>query len=410
MILAIMGGQQNVSSTPMKSRASAWTLWILSLSSNCQAYLPRVPSPPPMSALRDLSEDAALLILEACDISTVVSMGQVNVFFHRLTLSKQLWITLVEDLAARFLVDLPLTRSLAELSLDEVVGLVKRTVVGPATWCLGTSPSVVERISIPTAGLAEKVELLSGGRHLLVKWSNRIELWSVDSGCALLWSRRCEWDTGYAFDMLEDGPSVIVFLARFESLHVIQVRFDGTESQDLFDLRLPANCGVETNIRPVVCGGLLAQAICCRGRPAVHAFLLMDWRLQKYVLIRYFPPSLPLIWDSSAPCSCPCPRPLDFYPVAECNRLRCGSLRRALARHYFPHRQEFLGLPRSQRCPHHHFAPPTANANFRTTAESHVEPDPGTPSLAPAAAWIQITCTPHRRHFARGEVGGLCLV
>ncbi|KAJ6514283.1 hypothetical protein C8R47DRAFT_569616 [Mycena vitilis] len=248
-----------------------------------------------MSALRDLSEDAALLILEACDITTVLSMGQVNVFFHRLTLSKQLWISLVENLAERFLLDLPFTRSLAELSLDELVGLVKRTVVGPGTWCPGTSPSVVEQISTPRVGLAEKVELLPGGRHLVAQFNNRIEIWNVE-GDTPLWSRPCEWDTGYAFEMLEGGRSVVLFLAMFESLHVIQVPLYGKESHDLFDLRLPANCGVETNIRPVVLGDLLVQAICCRGRPAVHAFLLVDWRLQKYVLIRYFPPVLPLIW------------------------------------------------------------------------------------------------------------------
>ncbi|KAJ7645157.1 hypothetical protein DFH06DRAFT_1333446 [Mycena polygramma] len=60
-----------------------------------------------MPALEDLGEDIALLILSSCDIETVLLVGRVNSWWHRLSLSKQLWIWLIEDLAEQCLLDLP---------------------------------------------------------------------------------------------------------------------------------------------------------------------------------------------------------------------------------------------------------------------------------------------------------------
>ncbi|KAJ7225181.1 hypothetical protein C8J57DRAFT_1535442 [Mycena rebaudengoi] len=87
-----------------------------------------------MLAFEDLGEDVGLRVVSLCDIETLLSLGLVNVFFRRLTMAKQLWILLVEDLASRGLVDLPHSRSLADHSVMDLIGLVKRTVIGPATW------------------------------------------------------------------------------------------------------------------------------------------------------------------------------------------------------------------------------------------------------------------------------------
>ncbi|KAJ7914558.1 hypothetical protein B0H13DRAFT_2659159 [Mycena leptocephala] len=56
---------------------------------------------------------------------------------------KQLWIVLVEELIAISLAACPDTCSLAVHSVEELIALVKRTVLGPATWSVpNTSPTL----------------------------------------------------------------------------------------------------------------------------------------------------------------------------------------------------------------------------------------------------------------------------
>jgi hypothetical protein len=134
-------------------------------------------------------------------------------FFRRLTSSKQLWITLIEDLVERRLVDIPHSRFLIEHSTEELISLVKRTVLGPATWSLPhKSPTVAEEICLPPSLItADQVELLFGGRHVLVhrdspEWC--LELWTVGADSPF-WTRTQAVDM-HAAEIIDGGRSVII--------------------------------------------------------------------------------------------------------------------------------------------------------------------------------------------------------
>ncbi|KAF8207992.1 hypothetical protein K438DRAFT_1961493 [Mycena galopus ATCC 62051] len=120
-------------------------------------------------AFEELGRDVGLLILSLCDIKTVLDMGRVNIFFHKLSMRKQLWILLMEDLVMQLVVDLPCSRPLKDHSVEELVALVKRTVVGPATWCLlNNAPTLAEEISLPDVSIdVEEAETFSGANGYL---------------------------------------------------------------------------------------------------------------------------------------------------------------------------------------------------------------------------------------------------
>ncbi|KAJ7923344.1 hypothetical protein B0H13DRAFT_2403262 [Mycena leptocephala] len=164
----------------------------------------------PIATLEEVGEDVALLFLSFCDIETVLSMGCVNTFFHRLAQSKQLWLMLIEDLAIRSLADLPRSRSLADHSVQELIDLVKRTVVGPASWSGLASPTLAEQIQLSSTLDAERVEFLPGGRYLFAQWqyTRRVELWNVEADTPV-WAYKTNSDL-FSVEMLDGGRSVVI--------------------------------------------------------------------------------------------------------------------------------------------------------------------------------------------------------
>jgi hypothetical protein len=82
------------------------------------------------------------------------------------------------------------------------------------------------------------------------------------------------------------------FTPFFRHLKVIQVDLETAEFKDLLNVTLPTNCSPSDNIRPVISGDLLAQALYWYGaldddHGTFAAILLIDWRSQKYVLFWY---------------------------------------------------------------------------------------------------------------------------
>jgi hypothetical protein len=141
---------------------------------------------------------------------------QVNRFLRQLTTRKQLWIALVEDLAAGALIDLPQSRSLADYSVQELIELVKRTVTGPVTWSReDTPPTLAEEILLPECFLrTAKVELLPGGRYILALRESSLELWNVN-GTIPIWTTISDLHTIPAFEVAGSGSSVVIFLRLF---------------------------------------------------------------------------------------------------------------------------------------------------------------------------------------------------
>ncbi|KAJ7246746.1 hypothetical protein C8J57DRAFT_1724760 [Mycena rebaudengoi] len=248
-----------------------------------------------MLAFEDLGEDVGLRVVSLCDIETLLSLGLVNVFFRRLTMAKQLWILLVEDLASRGLVDLPHSRSLADHSVMDLIGLVKRTVIGPATWSEQEgSPVLAEQISFPDSfRAAEKVELLPGGQYVLVRQGKSgYELWNVKAN-APLWTWSSEKSTMHVLEMLDGGRSVVLCLTamRPHSVAIIQVNLNTGESTQLFETELPDQIWLHQFIHAML-GDLLGYAVYWRTNPtdlttydSTYAIMLIDWRAHNYVYI-----------------------------------------------------------------------------------------------------------------------------
>jgi hypothetical protein len=120
---------------------------------------------------------------------------EINRLFHSLAFTKQLWVIHLEKLIHRCLIELPPSLTLRDLPTDGLVSLVRRTVLGPATWAPGCSPKVSSEITLklqpaPIYGLRGiyRPRLLPGGRHIIFPRRTGIEIWDI-AALRLLWSR-----------------------------------------------------------------------------------------------------------------------------------------------------------------------------------------------------------------------------
>ncbi|KAF8148513.1 hypothetical protein K438DRAFT_1779584 [Mycena galopus ATCC 62051] len=251
------------------------------------SYIRIIPCSPPLTSmpLEDLGEDVLLVVLSLCDIETVLFVGRVNRFLGQLTRTKQLWVALVEELVSNGFVDLPHSQSLVEHSAQELIALVKRTIVGPAIWSLqDTTPcsvgrnhssrfvakreesQVVAGRPVPARHEAQKVPRVVGGDRQETRMDNTtLQVPHAHSRDA--------------FSPLAVG-----------SITVIQVHLETGESNQLFRIRLPGECTLMK--QPLaISGSILSYAVKASSRhtssssPSISAVIVVDWWLQKYVLI-----------------------------------------------------------------------------------------------------------------------------
>ncbi|KAJ7488172.1 hypothetical protein FB451DRAFT_1226604 [Mycena latifolia] len=100
--------------------------------------------------LGGLGEDIVLRILSSSDIFTTLSVSRINRHLYHITSAKQLWLLHVQDLIDRSVIELPPSVVLVSLSTADLVDLVRRLVVGPATWAAEQLPQVSTEITIRT--------------------------------------------------------------------------------------------------------------------------------------------------------------------------------------------------------------------------------------------------------------------
>ncbi|KAJ6578267.1 hypothetical protein B0H19DRAFT_1253525 [Mycena capillaripes] len=93
-----------------------------------------------------LGDDILLHLLSLCDVYTVLSIWAINKSLRSVSLTKQLWLSLMRDLRFRGLLDLPSAEELENYSTVKLVGIIKRIVFGPNVW--STSPG---RANVPPA-------------------------------------------------------------------------------------------------------------------------------------------------------------------------------------------------------------------------------------------------------------------
>ncbi|KAK7059657.1 hypothetical protein R3P38DRAFT_2837110 [Favolaschia claudopus] len=150
------------------------------------------------SRLNKLPEDILLRILVLTEISTVLTLSQVNSHLHAITSVKQLWVLLTSDLLTRGLIDIPL-EDVSVMSSEDFKAEVKRAVCGPRTWSPDSEDitAPLRRYTVPLEDdRAFSAVLLPGGKYLVLhKHTDRsdthlLECWDVRARrCVWAWSR-----------------------------------------------------------------------------------------------------------------------------------------------------------------------------------------------------------------------------
>ncbi|KAJ7456131.1 hypothetical protein FB451DRAFT_1564727 [Mycena latifolia] len=232
----------------------------------------------------DLDEDVLPRILANCDICTVLSCSRVNKIFRAVTLSKQLWLSLLLDLSARSLIRIP-PHNFLDYSTDDLIAVVKRLLSGPTTWSHQSyvPPTVSESMSLNNPAVSAGgfgIKLLPGGQYFVVDYGVGIKCCDAKTGDCV-WTRPSRVSE-YSVDMLDEGRSAIFFLVLYTSpqeLAIVHVHFITGHSDELFHTRLNIHMGFCKN--PALLGDLLGLALRFTDGGAI---LVIDWRKQTYVL------------------------------------------------------------------------------------------------------------------------------
>ncbi|KAJ7792322.1 hypothetical protein B0H14DRAFT_170863 [Mycena olivaceomarginata] len=243
-----------------------------------------------------LDADVALHILTFLDVATILRCSRVNKFFHQIISKKSLWLTVVQNLSARGLVDLPEDALLRDLSTDQLLDEVRRVVIGPRTWASGrVSPKVLREITMHLGTHRADPNLLPGGRHMTVRahkmefGANRLtvgaEIWDVHRGvCLWHWERPNHSVSQIAVEFVGGEFQVVVCLV-FKDLEddwflfVLDVDLRSGTSSDRFHLRLPRNT---RSPRPRICGDLVS---CGLDAGSWSGSFLLRWRTKEGLII-----------------------------------------------------------------------------------------------------------------------------
>ncbi|KAJ7777741.1 hypothetical protein B0H14DRAFT_2963662, partial [Mycena olivaceomarginata] len=173
-----------------------------------------------------LGPDVLLVILSLSDVYTVLSVSLVNRQLRAISMSKQLWISLVNDLRMRSFIETP-PSALSQYA-------TKQLLAKP----------------VPDLNLV-KVHLINGGRHFILGSNAALEIWGVIA-------KRCVWSRDGS------GRTVSVGLA--------------IEEHTLTMTILNESCwGFKSNI----VGNLVVVNL-------VSGILLVDWRARMYIALNGF--------------------------------------------------------------------------------------------------------------------------
>ncbi|KAJ7450976.1 hypothetical protein B0H11DRAFT_2330749 [Mycena galericulata] len=245
-----------------------------------------------MVLFHDLDEDVVPRILEFCDIYTVLSVSRVSKVFRALTLSPQLWISILLDLSARCLIYIPDRQKLLTSSTKELIGEVRRLISGPTTWSeqSPTPPTISSSRSFHNVSLnagVSGIRLLPGGGYFVLDQGLSIRCFDASTG-ECIWSRPTRV-SDYAVEMLDDGRSAIFFLVLYTSIQelaVVHVHFTTGHSEDLFHVRLNIHMGFCKN--PAVSQDLLG--LCLRFTDTDDsALIVINWRQRTFVIFNGSP-------------------------------------------------------------------------------------------------------------------------
>ncbi|KAJ7219713.1 hypothetical protein B0H12DRAFT_1078570 [Mycena haematopus] len=224
---------------------------------------------PPSMHFEALGEDILLSILCFCDVYTVLSVSavfthaieiqspqsltaniQINKSLRRITLAKQLWLSLVQDSTFRAALELPPPEQgqLENYSAGELIDLVKSTVIarGPLPPLSRCSTATDYEIPLDDIGNRPDARLLPGARYILLYSITRDEFYIYDVWRARrVWQRAAPAHTMCQIDLVPGDAIARVLVAQpmdhsdqqhDSKVHVEEVDLTTGISSEVFDL------------------------------------------------------------------------------------------------------------------------------------------------------------------------------
>jgi len=239
-------------------------------------------------------EDILLKILSLCDVYTALSVSAINTRLRPVALAKQLWLSLVDDMAFRGVLNVPPAEVPEGYSTADIVAHIKRLVIGPDSWLprSPTGPTLHRWLWFNIGADADALvdfRLLPGDRYVVIRAEEKLCIYEVGTG-RRIWEHIAVFGaTTWSVDLLPGGSIAHVLLLPIIytggpcDISVHEVDLISGQCNEIFSFDLPTD--LERWMANIL-GDFLLFAL----EPEEFGqiiFLLVDWRAEKYVVLNY---------------------------------------------------------------------------------------------------------------------------
>ncbi|KAJ7198113.1 hypothetical protein GGX14DRAFT_573670 [Mycena pura] len=257
--------------------------------------------------LLDLPLELLLMVLCFCDVSTVMLASQTNKTFHELASSRIMWISLVEDLRHRGFVDRLSAADVKAMPTSDLVAVVRRLVVGPASWSpakatqsRSASHVVLRPAMSPGHPFSHQdVAVLPRGEHVLLNNFRGLECWRVADG-VLVWRFESDRVMAFAADVQDGGESANLVIcingspSNHQGVRIVNLNFSTGVAQPLLETDFVGGaCYLVDPVTPRIFGEFAAVHL--QG----HSFVVFDWRSQAYCKVSEIPGPVRASWGNN---------------------------------------------------------------------------------------------------------------
>ncbi|KAJ6470994.1 hypothetical protein C8R45DRAFT_1015123 [Mycena sanguinolenta] len=241
-----------------------------------------------------LGEDILLSILCFCDVHTVLAVSAINKPLRGVTLTKQLWLSIVQDSAFRAALELPPPdrEELENQSTEELIDFVKNAVVGPGSLFNDRSSATMIHTTykIPLHDLGDGLgaQLLPGAQYILLQNTTREKVYIYDVWNARrIWQCRVQVDTICKVDLVPGGAIARVLLAQpmnypnKNRLQIEEVDLISGISRQVFELGCPQYLVISSLAKYDIVGDFF---LCSMQDSRVWPkFILINWRTSAFI-------------------------------------------------------------------------------------------------------------------------------
>ncbi|KAF7367006.1 F-box domain-containing protein [Mycena sanguinolenta] len=216
---------------------------------------------------------------------------------RRVTLSKQLWLSLVQDSSFRDALELPPPdrEKLENHSTEELIDFVKSAVVGPGSFDYPSATITHTSYKIPLHNVANNpdAQLFIGARYILLQNIAREELYIYDVWSARrIWQRGAQAGTICQVDLLSSAAIARVLITqpvdylKGRRVHIDEIDLITGVWRQVFELgSATRNFGISRLATSAISGDFFLCSMLFS--PAYDAkFILVNWRASTFVALQ----------------------------------------------------------------------------------------------------------------------------